>query len=157
MVSSVASMTLVLALAATGGAHSQNHGRGWILPPGPGLGYGFPNGQPDGYGYFDHGVYLPIGADRVSEYYFPRYLALPANQLFMPTYYNPFVSRGQRYLPYAGCGGHHPAGPPARANSQLPVHPYDESTGRGPEIAVPSYNGISEAPPINPGSTGLTP
>ncbi len=153
----VCSIALGFILATTGGAHHHSHGGGWILPPGPGYGYGFPNGQPDGYGYFDHGVRLPLGADRVAEYFFPRYLAMPASQLFLPTYYNPYVSRGQRYLPYAGCGGDHPAGAPAPGLAQLPMYPYNESLGRGPVMAVPTYEGTEEAPPIGSGSTGLTP
>ena len=51
--------------------------RGGILPAGPGYGYGFPNGNPDGYGWWDHGGYLPLGANRTAEYYFNRKFAVP--------------------------------------------------------------------------------
>ena len=47
-----------------------------------------------------------------ADYYFPRYLAVPPEQMFMQTYYNPFETRGQRYIPFAGAGGDHPAGGP---------------------------------------------
>ena len=71
------------------------------MPPGPGDGWGFPNDNPDRYGWVDYGVYLPLGADRTAEYYFPRYFAVPPEQMFIQTYYNPFETRGQRYIPYA--------------------------------------------------------
>jgi hypothetical protein len=159
MVSSLASVTLACALASTGGLfHPRNHqGGGRILPPGPPPGWGFPNGNPDGYGFFDHGTYLPLGADRTGEYYFPRYYAMTPEQLVMPSYYNPYLSRGQRYIPYANCGGAHPMGGPPQAPANLPVHPYNDSLGSGPTVAVPAFTGNVAAPPINPGSTGLTP
>ncbi len=159
MASSIASLTLAFALASTGGLFHQDHRQqgGRILPPGPGYGWGFPNGQPDGYGWFDHGDYLPIRADRIPEYYFPRYLALPPAQLFLPSYYNPYITRGQRYIPYANCGGEHPMGGPPLGPAQLPVYPYNDSLGTGPTVSLPAFTGNIGAPPVNAGSTGLTP
>src|SRR4051812_33890626 len=74
MTSAIVSVTLALAMGSTGGLFDRGHGGsgGWILPPLPGYGAGFPNGSPDGYGWFDYGVYLPLGADRTSEWYIQR-------------------------------------------------------------------------------------
>ncbi len=130
---------------------------GRILAPGPGLGWGFRNGNPDGVGWFDHGTALPLGSDRVAEYYFPRYHALPPNQLFLPSYYNAYVTRGQRYLPYAGAGGEHPAGGYPMGSSSTPVHPYQDTIGNGPKLNVPAFTGRVGAQPIPSGATGLTP
>ena len=159
MVSSIVSMALAVAVGSTGGLfgrHSAAPG-GRILAPGPGMGYGFPNGNPDGYGWYDHGTALPLGADRTAEYFFPRYLSAPPDQLFFPTYYNPYVNRGQRYIPYAGCGGDHPMGGPPLGSASTPVHPYSSSAGSGPQIPLPNFSGRVEAPPISSGGTGLTP
>ena len=120
MASTIVSLALALAAGATGrGEHAATTrttataAAAGSSPPGPGYGWGFPNGNPDGYGWCDHGDALPLGADRTAEYYFPRYFALPPDQMFLPTYYNPYMTRGQRYIAYAGCGGDHPAGGPA--------------------------------------------
>ena len=86
------------------------HHHDYILPPGPGDGWGFPNGFPDGYGWADYGPYLPLNADRTADYYFPRYYVVPPEQMFFPSFYNPYETRGQRYLPYVADGGAHPAG-----------------------------------------------
>ena len=129
----------------------------YILPPGPGNGWGFPNHAPDGYGWFDHAPYLPVGADRVAEYYFPRYYAVPADQMFLTTYYNPYQTRGQRYLPYVGGGGAHPAGGAPPGPSDLPISPYASETGSTPVTAVPRLSGRTEAAPIASGGSGLTP
>lgn len=160
MTSLIVSMALALAVGSTG----QNHAGcahcgsgGWIMPPGPGYGWGFRNGNPDGYGFWDPGIYLPLGADRTSDYYFRRYFSVPADQMFMPTYYNPYVMRGQRYLSYAGCGGAHPAGGPPTGSAETPVNPYQETIGSGPRVAIPAFSGRVESPPVNSGGTGLTP
>ena len=68
----------------------------------------------------------------MAEYYFPRYWSIPAEQMFLPTYYNPYAMRGQRYIPYTGCGGCHPAGGPPTASAMTPVNPYNETIGIGP-------------------------
>jgi hypothetical protein len=128
-----------------------------VLPPGPGYGWGFPNGNPDGFGWADYGTMLPLGPDRTPEYFFPRYYASPPEQAFLPQYYNPYVMRGQRYITYAGCGGCHPMGGPAPASAATPTHPYQESVGTGPRVQVPAFSGRVEAQPIPPGTTGLTP
>jgi hypothetical protein len=159
MVSSIVSMALAMAVGSTGGIfgrHAPAPG-GRILAPGPGWGWGFPNGNPDGYGWFDHGTALPLGADRTADYYFPRYLAVPPEQMFLPTYYNPYVNRGQRYIPYAGCGGAHPMGGPPPGSASTPVHPYSETANSGPQVPLPTFSGREEAPPISSGGTGLTP
>jgi hypothetical protein len=164
MSSTIVSLALVLAAGASSwpGADSvsPNHPfrpGGRIVVDGPGYGWGFRNGNPDGYGWVDYGNALPLGANRTAEYYFPRYVSVPANQAFMSTYYNPYLTRGQRYVAYAGCGGDHPMGGPPLASAELPVHPYQDSIGHGPRVAVPPFSGRIEARPVNSGSTGLTP
>ncbi|GAC1447569.1 MAG: hypothetical protein NVSMB9_29890 [Isosphaeraceae bacterium] len=173
MGSSIVSLALLLSVGASGQAshvcnnecqHSRQsaigrffQGEGRILAPGPGYGWGFRNGNPDGYGWFDPGTALPLGANRTPEYYFPRYNALPPPQLILPGYYNSYVTRGQRYLPFAGCGGEHPAGGPPVGSAYTPTHPYLDTLGNGPSVAVPAFSGRIEAPPVNSGGTGLTP
>jgi hypothetical protein len=159
MVSSIVSFALAIAVGSTGGVHAGHAPApaGRILGPGPGAGWGFPNGNPDGYGWFDHGTALPLGANRTAEYYFPRYLAVPPDQLFLPTYYNPYVMRGQRYIPYAGCGGDHPMGGPPVGSASTPVYPYSVTVGSGPQVPLPTFSGRVEASPITSGGTGLTP
>jgi hypothetical protein len=129
----------------------------FILPPGPGDGWGFPNGARDGYGWVDYGTRLPLAADRTAEYYFPRYHSVPPEQMFFPTYYNPFETRGQRYLPYVANGGAHPAGGPPMGPADLPVSPYAAIPGNRPLVTVPRLNGRFDAPPTASGGTGLTP
>jgi hypothetical protein len=157
MTSTIVSMTLALAMGSTGGAFRYHGPVPRILPPGPGYGHGFPNGNPDGYGWFDYSTWVPLGADRTPEYYFPRYFAVPADQAFLPTYYNPYQSRGQRYITFTNCGGWHPAGGPPMASSEMPVHPYRDTIGSGPRVQLPTFSGRVEAPPINSGGSGLTP
>jgi len=157
MSSSLASLALICAMVSPGGLFHHRQNGGWILPPGPGYGWGFPNGNPDGFGWFDNGIYLPLGADRIPDYYFPRYFALPPEQLMFPSYYNPYISRGQRYIPYAGRGGEHPMGGPALGSAVLPMHPYNDSLGSGPTVRMPTFSGRAEAPPVNSGTTGLAP
>jgi hypothetical protein len=142
--------------AAHHGGHYPRAAR-WILPDGPGDGWGFPNGNPDGYGWASYAPYLPLGANRTSDYYFPRYNAVPPEQMFFPTYYNPYETRGQRYLPYVAGGGDHPAGGAPVGSSDLPVHPYASERENKPVTPVPRYNGRVEAPPVPSGATGLTP
>ena len=78
MTSTIVSLALALAAGAAGwGDHGHyppayRHGGGRIVADGPGYGWGFPNGNPDGYGWWDHGDALPLGANRTPEYYFPR-------------------------------------------------------------------------------------
>lgn len=156
MATTIASLAMALALSTTGGIHPKHQG-GQIMPPGPGYGWGFPNGNPDGYGWWDHGTALPLGGDRTAEYFFPRYYAVPATQLFLPNYYNSYVTRGQRYIPYTGCGGAHPMGGPAPASAHLPVHPGLEAAESRPVVTPPTYSGRVEATPVNSGGTGLTP
>lgn len=159
MASALMSLALALAVGSAGSGpyHSHYAQAGRILPPGPGSGWGFPNGNPDGVGWSDVGTFLPLGADRTPDYFFRRYHALPPEQLFLPSYYNTYVTRGQRYIPYTGCGGCHPAGGPPPAPAALPVHPYLDSGGTGPVVPLPSFSGREEAKPINPGGSGLAP
>lgn len=133
------------------------HTSGRILVDGPGNGWGFSNGNPDGYGWFDHGTALPLGANRTAEYYFPRYWAVPANQAFLPSYYNPIVTRGQRYVPFSGCGGAHPAGHAPLGSAVTPEHPYQDTIGTGPRVRLPAFTGRSDVPPVPAGGSGLTP
>lgn len=160
MVCPLATMALAASLLATGGlldGHHHRHG-GRITPPGPGYGWGFPNGNPDGYGWVDYGTTLPIGADRTPDYFFRRQFTIPAPQLFLPNYYNPYVSRGQRYLPYAGCGGAHPAGGPPTGPSELPYSPYEDNVRAArPAVEPPTFTGNVGAPPEPAGGSGLIP
>lgn len=123
-----------------------------ILPPGPGHGWGFRNGAPDGYGWYDPGTTTSLGfqGDRTDDYYFRRYHAVPACQLFFPTYYNAYVMRGQRYIPYTNCGGFHPAGGAPSGSALTPVRPYDMAGGREPVVPVPTFSGTISAPPLPP-------
>jgi hypothetical protein len=172
MTTTIVTITLALALGGTGQCpdparcpygqqyHHQGSGHrsgGWVLPPGPGDGWGFPNNNPDGYGWHDPAPFLPLGANRTAEYFFPRYLAVPSDQAFMGTYYNPYVNRGQRYLPYTGNGGDHPMGGPAPDSAETPVRPYSSLSNKRAAVPVPRLNGRVEAPVDNSGKTGLTP
>jgi hypothetical protein len=164
MTATIVTVGLTLALNSFGLGHEpahhhhRHHNSGsYILPPGPGDGWGFPGDNPDKYGWTDYGVYLPLGADRTAEYYFPRYFAVPPEQMFITTFYNPFQTQGQQYIPYCGAGGDHPMGGPPLASSELPVSPYAASPDTAPLVRVPRLNGISEAAPIPSGGSGLTP
>jgi hypothetical protein len=75
----------------------------------------------------------------------------------MGTYYNPFVNRGQRYLPYTGNGGCHPMGGPPLASAETPVRPYSSLSDVAPVTRIPRLNGRVQAPVENSGKTGLTP
>jgi len=152
----IVSMTLAMALSSTAG-HFQHSSVPRILPDGPGYGWGFPNGNPDGYGWFDYSTWLPLGANRTEEYYFPRYFTVPVEQMFMPNYYNPYLTRGQRYISYTGCGGDHPAGGVPRGSANTPIHPYAETLGTGRSVPFRPFTGRVEATPINSGASGLTP
>jgi hypothetical protein len=147
------------ACAHAGHQHGSGHFRsgGFVEPPGPGDGWGFPNGNPDGYGWHNIGGYLPLGANRTTEYFFRRYFSVPPEQAFMPTYYNPYVMRGQRYLPFAGNGGCHPAGGPAPDTAITPARPYSSLSGDKPATRVPVLRGRVEGTSDTSGKTGLTP
>jgi hypothetical protein len=159
----VATLALAVTVASTGGLFSRPPGAhticpgGRIVPPGPGYGWGFPNGNPDGYGWVDYGTALPLAANRTPDYFFPRYLAVPPAQAFFPTYYNTYVMRGQRYIPYTACGGAHPFGGPAPASAARAIHPYMEAARARPVVAPPTLNGSVEAPPVPAGTSGLIP
>jgi hypothetical protein len=157
MTSTILSVTLALAMTSTGGLFGRHSSGGYALPPGPGYGWGFPNGNPDGYGWYGVGDRLPLGADRTPDYYFLRDYAVPADQMFFPTYYNPYVTRGQRYIPYTGCCGWHPAGGPPTGSAETPIHPYNDTIGTGPRVTLPRYSGRTQAAPVPSGGTGLTP
>lgn len=157
MGSLVASAAMMVALSSTGGIFFHRDPNNHVLPPQPGYGAGFPNGNPDGYGYFEIGDRLPLTGDRIPDYYFRRYNVVPASQMFMPQYYNPFVTRGQRFLPYAGCGGPHPMSGQPTASAELPVYPYQETLNTTPRVNLPAFTGRVEAAPVNPGNTGLRP
>jgi hypothetical protein len=159
MATSLAALTLALSLVGQDGGYDHYHHhqrRGWVLPPGPPPGWGFPDGNPDKVGWVENGIFLPLGADRTPDYYFPRYFAVTPDQLMLQSYFNPYLSRGQRYLPYTNCGGAHPAGGPPPGSAVLPMYPYRDSLGP-PTVRVPAFTGRVSAPPINAGSTELTP
>jgi hypothetical protein len=144
---------------ASAGYHPWRYPRDtpYILPDGPGDGWGFRNGNPDGYGWVNYGPYLPLGGNRTSDYYFPRYNAVPPEQMFFPTYYNPYLTRGQRYLPFTAGGGDHPAGGWPVGPAEMPIHPYASERDNKPVAPVPRFNGRVEAAPVPSGGTGLTP
>jgi hypothetical protein len=144
--------------AGTAGPHATHHPGGRIMPDGPGNGWGFPNNNPDGYGWTDYSTYVPLGANRTVDYYMPRYWSLKPTQVFMATYYNPYVSRGQRYISYTGCGGHHPFGGAPTASAEMSPEPYtQESELDTPVVQPPRFGGRVEAPPIPSGASGLIP
>ncbi len=161
MSGTIVTVGLTVALHAFGLGQSpshQHHGQAkvlYIMPPGPGLGWGFPNGNPDGYGWVDYGVFLPLGSDRTPDYFFPRFLSAPPGQLFPQTFFDPFETRGQRYIPYAGAGGEHPMGELPTASSHLPVSPYAADRGDKAVVPVPRLNGRIESPPLPSGGAGL--
>ncbi len=157
MVTLVGSVTLWVAMGSTGGIFFNRNPNNLVNPPLPGYGAGFANGNPDGYGWYDHGVNLPLTADRTADYFFPRYLAVPPSQSFLPNYYNPYVSRGQRFLPFSGCGGPHPASNAPQGSAMDEIHPYRATLNATPRVEAPRFSGRVEANPVNPGSTGLRP
>jgi hypothetical protein len=163
MTATIVTVSLTLALGSFGLGHEPDGYRhphiikeDHILPPEPGLGRGFRNDNPDDYGWEDYGVYLPLGADRTAEYFFPRYFAVPPDQMFIQTYYNPFETRGQRYIPYVGAGGDHPAGGLPTGPGSMPVTPYADEPNT-PVVRVPQLSGTVEAGPLPSGGSGLTP
>ena len=157
MVSMIGSVTILIAMGSTGGIFFNRNPNNLVQPPLPGYGVGYANGNPDGYGFYDQGVNLPLVEDRTPEYHFPRYLAVPASQSFLPNYYNPYVSRGQRYMPYAGCGGPHVMSGPPQSSAMHDVHPYNATLNQIPRVTAPNFSGRVEAAPVNPGNTGLRP
>ena len=158
MVSLIGSMTLWVAIGSTTGIFFNRNPNNGVLPPQPGYGAGFANGNPDGYGWIDIGEHVPLTADRTPDYFFRRYNVIPATQLYFPGYYNPYISRGQRFLPFAGCGGPHPLSGPALQSAEEKVHPYNSTLGNIPQtLEAPTFTGRVEAPAVNPGSTGLRP
>lgn len=138
-------------------ATNTSHHHGYVLPPGPGDGWGFPNGNPDVYGYADYGYYLPLGGDRNPDYNFPRNFSLLPEQCFLPSYYNPYVQRGQRYIPFTGCGGAHPAGGAALESSETPMNPDQRAARTDPVVTPPTFWGREEAAPTAGSLTSPTP
>ena len=126
--------------------------------PGPATAGASPTATPTATAGVDHGDALPLGADRTAEYYFPRYFAVPPDQMFLPTYYNPYLTRGQRYIAYAGCGGDHPAGGPRSASADDAAStPTGDDRLAAPAVALPPFTGGSRPRRCNPGGSGLTP
>ncbi|ADV63987.1 hypothetical protein Isop_3429 [Isosphaera pallida ATCC 43644] len=98
-----------------------------------------PVGPPDGYGWYDTSFTLPLGDARTPDYYFPRWYALPARQAFLSTYYNPYQTQGQRYIPYNQF-------PPGLL---FPVFPYREVSSAGIQVPLPLFRGRVEAKPTS--------
>jgi hypothetical protein len=121
---------------------------GRVVTPGPGHGHGFPNGNPDGYGWVDYGSGLPLGADRTPDYFFRRYYASLPEQMFFPTYYNPYVQRGQRYVPFVGGGGWHPFGgrPMGSSATVFRPEPDDPASAENSLSPAPVFSGRTELP-----------
>src|SRR5689334_8593142 len=167
MSGTIVAVSLTLALNSFGLGHAPSPGHvptgyqdlsfKYMVPPGPGDGWGFPNGNTDGYGWVDYGVFLPLGADRTAEYFFPRYFSAPPAQMFPPTFFNPYETRGQRYIPYCGAGGAHPMGGAPLASSHLPVSPFASAPDEVPVVRIPRLSGRIEGPPVPPGTTGVNP
>ena len=158
MSSLIGSVTLLMALNSTGGIFFNRNPNNGVLPAQPGYGTGFTNGNPDGYGWVDFGDKLPLTTDRVPDYFFRRYRSVPATQMFFPSYYNPYISRGQRFIPYSGCGGPHPMSTPPVFSAEEVVHPYTSTLNNVPQTPeAPTFTGKVDAPAVNPGSTGLRP
>lgn len=176
MGSAIAGVALALSMAATGGwfdgrwghnqastAHVRTYNPypveatphsdpcqpgGRIVGPGPGLGWGFANGNPDGVGWVDYGDALPLGSDRTPEYFFRRYYSVLPQQMFFPSYYNPYLQRGQRYIPYSGCGGEHPFGGAPQGDSRSPYRPSLEAQRNANQAAgpqAPVLRGVDES------------
>ena len=128
------------------------------MPARPGLRLGLPQRQPRRLRLVSTTAsYLPLGADRTPEYYFPRYFAVPADQMFLPTYYNPYVTRGQRLHPVRRLRRRPPGGRARRsASAMTPVHPYNDTLGSGPRVARPDLHrprrGPAGQPRAAPGS-----
>ncbi len=138
--------------------HGHQNGPNYMVtPPALGLGLGFANGNPDGYGWVDYGTTVPLGADRTPDYFFRRQYTMPRGQMFLPQYYNAYVTRGQRYLPFAGGGAVHPVGGLPPGPSSLPMNPYEDVTRSGPMITPPVFNGRSEGLLDPSGGLGRTP
>jgi hypothetical protein len=151
-------MMMVLGLTlVSAGQFPEPAPEGGILPPGPGLGWGFPNGNPDGYGFWDQGQKNAVCTGRTAEYYVQRYMMLPPQQLIFPQYFNPYVMRSQRYIPFTGCNGCH-AFSAEISPTTLSMKPYDEGPSAQTKVVnLPRFNGVSETAPINSGSSGLLP
>jgi hypothetical protein len=148
-------LAISLALTVVSAGHTPPEGG--ELGPGPGDGWGFLNGNPDGYGFWSPGSKLPICSGRNSEYHLQRYWMLPPIQLMMPQYFNPYVMRSQRYIPYTGCGGCHAFSEPITP-THLSMKPYDEEAiDPTPVIRVPRFVGEAEVSPVNSGGSGLLP
>ena len=128
------------------------------MPPGPGNGWGFPNDNPDQYGWVDYGDNLPLGADRTAEYFFPRYFAVPPDQMFIQTYYNPYETRGQRYIPLlwkrrrrSSDGGRPPS------SAVLACFCPMQTNWRRPVVRVPGLTGRVEAGSGPSADSGMNP
>lgn len=137
-------LLLVAAIAAHDGGQNVRQGP-FILPPGPYPGWSFPATSADGLQWHPIAPLLPI-CERDPWYYFPSHHAIPPIQAFFPTYYNPFTTRNQAYIPYS-CFRPRP----------LSSHPYEEQLNSPARTPVPSFTGREEAKPINPSSVELTP
>lgn len=109
-----------------------------VMIPGLDLPAG-PVGPPDGYGWYDTSFTLPLGDDRIPDYYFPRWYALPARQAFLSTYYNPYQTQGQRYIPYNAF----PPGP------VFPIFPSQVTNTAGVQVPLPMFKGRVEAKPTS--------
>jgi hypothetical protein len=77
--------------------------------------------------------------------------------MFFPTYYNPYETRGQRYIPYVAAGGDHPMGGLPLGPSDLPETTTDAMPDSGPATTVPRLNGRVEAPATSSAATAVTP
>ena len=67
MVSMVGSVTLLIAMSSTGGIFFHRDPNNHVAPPLPGYGAGFRNDNPDGYGFHNFGLDLPLYRRRGSR------------------------------------------------------------------------------------------
>ena len=88
------------------------------------------------------------------EYYFPRYLAVPPDQMFMPTLLQPLRHPRPALHSLRGLrrrSTRRAARPSARPT--LPTNPTTTRSVRTPR-PLPAFTGRVEAPPVNPAAPG---
>ena len=135
MTATIVTVSLTLALSSFGLGHEPDHDittriiskKTTSCPPGPGSAGAFPTIIPIITDGSTTASTCRWGLTARPSITFPRYFAVPPDQMFIQTYYNPFETRGQRYIPYVGAGGDHPAGGPPTASA---CHARDSLRGR---------------------------
>ena len=161
MASSIASMLLMLSVSASGGLFQglfQPGGR--IMNDGPGPGWGFRNGNPDGYGWVDpySQEASPLGRQPDARLLLPPLPRRAGRPDVLPDVLQPVPDPRPAVRPLHQLRRRPPRGPPAgRPRPNMPIHPYNDTLGTQVLRPQPAFNGRVEAPPINPGTSGLRP